>query len=228
MDYATFGNEREPIPRSGPRGRLPGHFPAPYGWTTLRAVAPLSDLPFPTRFFLAFSCFFRVLFDGAFAARVFAVQDGMPEPKVLPPAPEPKPEPKSEPKPEPKHTPDAALSLLALLQREGRLVDFLLEDVEGAADADIGAAARVVHSGCRKALKDHVELAPIHPADEGTKVTLPAGFDAKTTKLTGNVAGDGPYEGTLKHRGWKATAVKLPHAVEGHDATVVAQAEVEL
>src|SRR5207253_6846543 len=36
----------------------------------------------------------------------------------------------------------AAVQLLAILQREGRLLDFLQEDVDGYADAQIGAAVR--------------------------------------------------------------------------------------
>ena len=122
----------------------------------------------------------------------------------------------------------AALSLLSLLQREGRLVDFLTEDIAGAADADIGAAARVVHDGCMKALKEHLELEPIRPEEEGTKVTLQEGFDAKAVKLTGNVAGKAPYTGSLRHRGWRAKKISLPIAVEGHDAAILAQAELEL
>ncbi len=192
-------------------------------------------MSFFARFFFAYACFFRVLFDGAFAGRALAVKEGMP---ALPPAPEKKPEPaeakkpepepkKEEKKPEPPST-DAALSLLALLQREGRFVDFLEEDVASFPDADIGAAARVVHAGCRKALREHVVLEPIRSEEEGAKVTLPKGFDAAKNKLVGDVTGDGPFAGTLKHRGWRAVSVTLPTAMEGHDAKVVAQAEVEL
>jgi len=118
------------------------------------------------------------------------------------------------------------LQLLALFQREGRFVDFLEEEVAGFSDADIGAAARVVHSGCRKALRDHVKLEPVRKEEEGAKVTLET--SPAEVKLTGNVAGSGPYTGTLRHRGWRATDVSLPIAVAGHDARIVAQAEVEL
>jgi hypothetical protein len=197
-------------------------------------VTDPAEMSFFARFFFAYACFFRVLFDGAFAGRALAVKEGMP---ALPPAPEKKPEPaeakKPEPKPEPPKKPeppstDAALALLALLQREGRFVDFLEEDVASFPDADIGAAARVVHAGCRKALREHVVLEPIRSEEEGSKVTLPKGFDAAKNKLVGDVSGDGPFAGTLKHRGWRAVSVTLPTAMEGHDAKVVAQAEVEL
>jgi len=207
------------------------HLPEAFLLDYLAGVTnPPTEMAFGARFFFAFACFFKVLFDGAFAARAELVKEALPalpepEKKQLP-APEKAPAPKKE-APKPPST-DAALALLALLQREGRLVDFLLEDLDGAEDADIGAAARVVHSGCKKALREHVTLEPIQAAEEGAKVTLEPGFDAARTKLTGNVAGEGPYHGVLKHRGWRAKDVKLPHALEGHDATIVAQAEVEL
>ena len=180
----------------------------------------MTELPITTRLWFAWVCFFKVLFDGRFAAEVYAPTKALP-------APEPEPA-KLAPKPEPKPTTDAALQLLALLQREGRLVDFLEEDIAAASDADIGVAARVVHAGCRKALRDHVELAPVRSEDEGAKVTLPEGFNPAEIKLTGNVQGKAPYSGTLCHRGWRVSAIKLPTSMSGHDAHVIAQAELEL
>lgn len=195
------------------------------------------SLPFFTRLWFAWVCFFRVLFDGVYAAQLHAGKalpaapttpelPSAPEPKALPAEPA-KPELKPVPQPEPPKT-DAALQLLALLQREGRLVDFLEEDVASFPDADIGAAARVVHAGCRKALRDHVKLEAVRSEEEGVRVTLPEGFDAEEVKLTGNVQGKGPYTGTLRHRGWRASSISLPTAVGAHDVRIVAQAEVEL
>ena len=122
----------------------------------------------------------------------------------------------------------AALQLLSLLQREARLVDFVQEDIAAYSDAEIGAAARVVHEGCRKVLREHVSLTPVRAENEGSRLTLPAGFDASAVRLTGNVVGQAPFTGTLTHRGWRATEVRLPQLAEGHDAQIVAQAEVEL
>lgn len=205
------------------------------------AVSDDADLPFATRFWFAFVCLFRVLFDGAFAARAFRVKDGEPEPALpaapapapLPPAPTPEvleARPAAPPPPAAPALPEAtpALQLLALLQREGRLVDFLQEDVSSFPDADIGAAARVVHEGCRKALAAHVELAPVRSEEEGTTVTLPAGFDPASVKLSGDVRGGPPHRGVLRHRGWRARTITLPTPVAGFDATIVAPAEVEL
>jgi hypothetical protein len=122
----------------------------------------------------------------------------------------------------------SALQLLALLQREGRLVDFLEQDIAAFPDAEIGATARVVHEGCRNALHAHLKIAPVRAEDEGAAVTLESGFNPAEIKLSGNVAGRGPFKGTLRHRGWRATDVSLPVPVKGHDTSVVAPAEVEL
>lgn len=182
----------------------------------------MDALPFTTRIWFAWVAFFKILFDGQFAAQCYA------PPQLEAPKEEPKKkeEPKRNEAPKPSN--DPALQLLALLQREGRLVDFLEEDIASAADDQIGAAARVVHQGCRKALREHVKLASVREEEEGAKLTLPEGFSPAEVKLTGNVSGKGPHEGTLRHKGWKVTEIKLPTPVEGHDARVIAQAEVEL
>lgn len=183
-------------------------------------------MPFFSRLWFAWVAYFRMIFDGDYAAKLFAAQSGATPAPALPEKPEPKPA-KSVPPPVQAPPTDAALQLLALFQREGRFVDFLEEDVSSFKDADIGAAARVVHSGCRKALHEHFKLAPVRSEEEGVKVSLPEANPAEV-KLTGNVAGPGPYSGTLRHRGWRATEVKLPQAIGGHDPRVIAQAEVEL
>lgn len=125
-------------------------------------------------------------------------------------------------------TPDAALQLLSLLQKEARFIDFIKEDVSAYGDADIGVAARVVHEGCVKALNEHFTLAVIREEQEGSQVTLEEGFDAASIRLTGNIVGSAPFTGTLVHKGWKVTDVRLPKMTEGHNANVIAAAEVEL
>jgi Domain of unknown function (DUF2760) len=121
-----------------------------------------------------------------------------------------------------------ALQLLSLLQREGRLVDFLQQDIAAFSDVDVGVAARVVHDGCRKALRAHAEIEPVRLEDEGARVVLAAGFDADAVKLVGEVHGHPPYAGVLRHKGWRARRLELPQMVGGHDAHVLAPAEVEL
>lgn len=123
---------------------------------------------------------------------------------------------------------EAALQLLALLQQEGRLIDFLQEDITHHGDADIGAAARVIHEGCNRVLRDHLTLEPVRGEEEGSRLTLEAGFDAAAVRLTGNVVGEPPFTGTLTHRGWRASKLQLPRVGEGHDASIIAPAEVDL
>ncbi len=125
-------------------------------------------------------------------------------------------------------TDSAALQLLGLMQREARFVDFIQEDVAPYTDAEIGAAARVVHEGCRKVLREHFTLSPVCSEAEGSRITLQAGFDAAAVRLTGNVVGRPPFTGTLSHRGWLVTQVKLPQLTDIQAAKVIAQAEVEL
>ena len=180
---------------------------------------------FLTRFVLAFAVFFRLLRDAAFAGDVKRMAT-LPAPAEAEPEPLPEPPP---PAPKLHEAPtDAALQLLALLQREGRLLDFLEEDVSGYSDAEIGAAARVVHDECRKALREHVTLARIRAEEEGSRVVLEKGFDAGEVRLVGHVVGEAPFTGTLAHAGWRVSRIELPKLSEGHDVRVVAQAEVEL
>ncbi len=124
--------------------------------------------------------------------------------------------------------PDAALQLLSLLQQEARFIDFLQEDLAGFTDADIGAVARVVHEGGQKVLADYFALETVRKEEEESRITLPEGFNATEVRLTGNVIGQPPFTGTLVHRGWRAREVRLPKLAEGHDASVIAPAEVEL
>jgi len=124
--------------------------------------------------------------------------------------------------------PNAGLQLLGLLQQEGRFIDFLEDDVAAYSDAEVGAAARIVHEGCGKTLKEHFVIEPIHAEAEGARVTLQEGFDAAAVRLTGNVIGHPPFSGILTHRGWRATEVRLPRIASGHDLAVLAPAEVEL
>lgn len=134
----------------------------------------------------------------------------------------------AEPTQEKTHDYQSALQLLALLQQEGRLIDFINEDLTGFSDADIGAAARVVHQGTQKVFQAHLDFVPITKEAEASKITLAPGFDAQAYQLTGNVTGEAPYEGTLIHPGWRVKNISLPAIIEGHDNNIIAKAEVEL
>ena len=174
---------------------------------------------FGARLALAVKCFWRTLSNPETAQQIAPLLSGRP-------AAVPAPQPETALPPERKHA--SGLYLLSLLQREGLLIDFLQEDVTSFSDADVGAAARVVHAGCRKVITECLSLEPVLKEAEGATIKLPAGFDAQRIRLTGNVAGQPPFRGALKHHGWVTTAVRLPSVSDVLDPRVIAPAEVEL
>jgi hypothetical protein len=124
---------------------------------------------------------------------------------------------------------DRAVQLLSLLQRDGRLVDFLSEDIAPYQDVQIGAAVRELHASCRKALEQYVTLEPVIDGEEDRPVTVPEGFDPASVKLVGNVTGRPPLRGLLRHRGWRVAKINLPSLPpRGAGREVVAPAEVEI
>jgi hypothetical protein len=131
------------------------------------------------------------------------------------------------PAPKAERSDAAALRLLATLQEEGRLIDFLQEDIAAYGDEQIGAAVRGIHASCAKALRNCVTLEPVLPGTEGDSTTVPVGFDPTGIRLVGNVSGTPPFRGVLRHPGWRARAVTLP-ARAGQDVQVIAPAEVEI
>jgi hypothetical protein len=182
------------------------------------------------RLSLAFGTFFSILGDRDFAVSVLRLRSGA----APTPAPAPAAAPVAKPTPAPapvvikEATPEAALQLLGLLQRDARFIDFVEEDIAKYSDADIGAAARLVHDGCRATLREHFTIQPVRDEAEGSRVTINEGFDATAIRLTGNVVGKAPFLGSISHRGWRVADVRLPKLTQSHDATVLAPAEVEL
>jgi hypothetical protein len=176
-------------------------------------------ISFGTRFGLAL----RLLFNGDFADQVMAGLKSL-ETKSAAPA----PAPVAAPTLPPERVHASSLLLLSSLQREGRLLDFLEQEVAGFSDEDVGAAARVIHTGCRKVLRQYFEFEPATKEAEGASMNVPAGFNAQRIRLTGNVAGQPPFRGTLKHHGWIAREVRMPAVSEALDPRIVAPAEVEL
>jgi hypothetical protein len=120
--------------------------------------------------------------------------------------------------------------LLAMFQDKGRLVDFLMDNINAYNDAQVGAAARVVHAGCKGVLQEHFRIHPIRTEQEGSTVQVPAGYSADEYRLIGKIVGAAPFSGVLVHRGWKAEMVKLPqllrHAADRRP--IIAPAEVEV
>lgn len=193
---------------------------------------------------MAFRCFFRLLFRGSLPDEATqylpeSARPALPEPSAAAERneaakPEPRPaEARPAPKPERKadvadHHRDGALAILALLQREGRLVDFLRESLDGYEDADIGASVRDIHRGCRKVLDEHLVIEPVMPGQEDDAVTVPRGFDPGEIRLVGDVSGEPPFKGILRHHGWRVARTKLPTLTDGVDRHVLAPAEVEI
>jgi len=169
-----------------------------------------------SRLALALATFRRILVDARFAGRVAKLRMGVVSAQD------------SETPRLRAAEPNAGLQLLGLLQKEGRFIDFLEEDVGTYSDAEVGAAARVVHEGCKKTLKQHFTIEAVRTEAEGARVTLAEGFDASAVRLTGNVVGQAPFTGDLVHRGWQVTETRLPQVAVGHDLTILAPAEVEL
>lgn len=186
----------------------------------------VSSLPFLRRLWLSWLFAWRILSDGTLAARAarLLASDVEPEPELpakAPPAPA-----AIAPVDEASARANGALQLLSLLQREGRFVDFVEQDVTAFDDADIGAAARVVHDGCQRALRSHARIQSVRDEAEGQRVTIAQA--SEDLKLVGKVAGSAPFNGVLRHRGWRVAGLKLPTVVGAPDLSVVAPAELEL
>jgi hypothetical protein len=123
---------------------------------------------------------------------------------------------------------DGALQLLSILQRDSRLLDFLMEEVAGYSDAQIGAAVRALHDHCREALVRYMVLGPVIDGVEGTFTRVPPGSNPGLVKFVGNVPVQPPSGGILRHKGWRVTKVDLPALVATQDVTILSPAEIEI
>src|ERR1700722_18615129 len=183
---------------------------------------------FSTRLSFAFRCFFSLLFEGKLPqdiVRALTTSNAEVEPVAATATPQAQKVAGDKLMPE---SADRAVQMLALLQRDGRLVDFLQEDVSSYPDGQLGAAVRSIHISCRQALDRYMKLEPIFSSEEDHPVTVPVGFDPAAIKLVGNVAGEPPIRGLLRHRGWRVAAVTLPSMPLGSGRAIVAPAEVEI
>ncbi len=176
------------------------------------------------RIFLAFRSFFALLFSGAFSDEL--LRDLRLRRADAAPAATPKPATTAAPAPAARIS-DGALQMIAILQRDSRLVDFLMEDISGYADDQIGAAVRELHDQCRDALGRYVKLEPVIDGVEGTYAKAPS-KDANIVKFVGNVPAKPPEGGTLRHKGWRAVKIDLPAVSGRQDVTIVAPAEIEI
>lgn len=172
-----------------------------------------------SRISLAFRCFFALLFDGSLSPELvsdlgLAPKPVKPEKPAAPPAPVFKPA-------------DGALQILGILQRDSRIIDFLMEDISSYEDEQIGAAVRSMQTAARDALVRYVSLSPVIDGVEGTFTKAPSS-DPSAVRFLGNVPANGAPGGTLRHRGWRASSVSLPPLNPKQDNAVIAPAEIEV
>lgn len=183
-------------------------------WFVVQALAVPSPVPSP----LALAWLLGAPFVLALAVALVPERAAAAAPREAPAAEPPAPRPA---------TADGALRLLALLQQEGRFVDFLAEDLSPYGDEQIGGAVRSIHEGCRRAVHAQFAFEPVMRGEEGEDVTVEPGFDAAAVRLTGNVTGSPPFRGVLRHTGWRVTSATLPDR-RGGDPRIIAPAEVEI
>ncbi|MCU4677182.1 DUF2760 domain-containing protein [Catenovulum sp. 2E275] len=172
----------------------------------------------------AFSYFFKILFQGE-AKALAGVAKTQAEPSA-------NNEQAAQNRPKFQHSQLPAVQVLNLFQANGRLIDFLKEDITPYSDADIGAAVRDIHAGCRKVLDKHFDVQPIIAKNEGDSVAVEAHFDPSKIELVGNLTSQNASEtgaqGLLVHKGWYAANTHLPTIADGQDQTVIAAAQVEV
>jgi hypothetical protein len=170
------------------------------------------------RLILAFRSFFAILFSGALPDDLIAAL-GLSRRAT--------PRPAAVPTPVASAAADGALQILAILQRDSRLIDFLMEDISSYSDDQVGAAVRSLHDQCREALDRYIQLAPVIDGVEGTFTRL-ASVDPASVKLLGNVPPQPPPGGVLRHKGWRCVKVELPALQGKQNAQIIAPAEVEI
>jgi hypothetical protein len=178
------------------------------------------------RVVFAFRCFFSILFRADIPSDIAEKLAKTAGPVPQAPAAAPSISRLKEVEQPASETFDRAVQMLALLQRDGRLIDFLAENISVYPDAQLGAAVRTIHETCRQVLEHYVKLEPILNSEEDQLVK--AGFDLAAIKFIGNVAGELPVRGMLRHKGWRVREVNLPSLPQGAGRMVVAPAEVEL
>jgi len=182
-------------------------------------------IAFSTRVSYAFRCFFAILANGEIPQDIASelINSSSASSRMAPARAAKAGTPKAS-----DESVDRAVQLLALFQRDGRLVDFLTEDVSPYPDSQLGAAVRTIHDSCRQVLDRYLKLEPVMAAEEDQPVTVPSGMDPAAIKLIGNVVGQPPVRGMLRHRGWKVTEVSLPSLPHGTGRKIIAAAEVEI
>ena len=180
------------------------------------------------RILLAFRAFFNLLFHGALSdATMTELGLSRRAAGTMKAAASPKTAAAAAPAAPTVKVTDGALQILSILQRDSRLIDFIMEDISAYSDDQVGAAVRGLHDQSREALGRYVTLAPVIDSVEGTYAKTPGG-DPTAVKFIGNVPAGTPPGGVLRHKGWRATKVDLPALPAKQDAAIIAPAEIEI
>ncbi|MFZ9035882.1 MAG: DUF2760 domain-containing protein [Francisellaceae bacterium] len=122
----------------------------------------------------------------------------------------------------------SAKQLLALLQQKGRFIDFINENIDTFSDEEIAAAARIVHQGCQKMIKEHIGISVIREEAEDSKITLEPNFDRHSIELSGNIHNQKQFSGILLHKGWKVDRIHLPTLSDQGNADIIQAAKIEV
>ena len=171
-----------------------------------------------SRIALAFRSFFSILFSGTLPSDIAQALGFAP---IRTPTPAAKPTPQARPS-------DGALQILGILQRDSRLIDFLMEDISAYSDEQVGAAVRNLHDQSRESLNRYLRLAPVIDAVEGSFTKLDSN-DPAAVKLLGNVPASGKASGgVLRHKGWRAEKIDLPPLAASQTNSILAPAEIEV
>ena len=178
------------------------------------------------RILLAFRAFFNILFGGALSDATMT-ELGLSRRAATATAKAATPAKGAAPAAAVVKTSDGALQILSILQRDSRLIDFIMEDISAYSDDQVGAAVRGLHDQSREALSRYVALAPVIDSVEGTYAKTPGG-DPAAVKFIGNVPAGTPAGGVLRHKGWRATKVDLPALPARQDTAILAPAEIEI
>jgi hypothetical protein len=187
------------------------------------------------RLWLAIRCFFAVLFQGRLPEDAvtllpegaFAAAPASTRPNAATAA--PATASAAAPSPPAVRAEDGALLMLSLMQRDSRLIDFLMEDISQYDDDQVGAAVRSMQEQAKDTLNRYVRLTPVIDGVEGSFAKVEPGVGPAGVKLLGNIPASGKVPGgTLRHRGWKAEISGLPALPAAQDRAIIAPAEIEV
>jgi hypothetical protein len=120
------------------------------------------------------------------------------------------------------------LRLLSMMQHSARFIDFIKEDISAYSDQEVGVVVRDIHKNCAKLLEEVVAIRPISKDEEGSAFIVPVHYDSQEISLIGNIRGEPPYKGVLRHPGWKASKLSLPECSMDVRKEIIQLAEVEV